>query len=95
MKNIPLESDLTYLSEGRYTFTLRHISDRAKELPQPNFKDTGKALMAIRVKDANQTVERLKTPENASKHKGRYSETKPCHKWGKEDLSMVDTTVLI
>lgn len=92
MKNIVFESDLTYLSEGRYTFTLRHISDRAKELPQPNFKGTGLALMSIRVKDTNETVKSLKTAENKPR---KYVRTKDPLKWGKEDLSMVGTTVLI
>lgn len=91
----PKTPQLTYLSEGNKTFVLADVLDRPSCLPQPNFKGTGRALVRIIAKDTYNEFEGLKTAENKPNHKGRYSETKPCHKWGKEDLSMVGTTVII
>jgi len=86
---------LTTITEGRYTYVLADVLDRPQCLPQPNFKGRGMALVKIIVKDTPAEIEGLKTAEIKPKHKGRYSESKPCHKWGKEDLSNLGTTVIL
>lgn len=93
MKTPPI---YTYLSEGKYIFTLREVTDRPKEMPQANFKGTGKALVSIRQKDSQNAIEGQQGAEMKPKqHKGRYANEKPCMKWGKEDLSLVGTSTLI
>jgi len=88
----PKTPQLTYLSEGNKTFVLAEVVDRPSSIPQPNFKGTGRALVRIIVKHTSDTIECLKTAENKPR---KYVRTKSTIKWGKEDLSMIGTTVII
>ena len=84
---------ISTISNGKYTFILTEVNDRPKEMPQPNFLGTGKALVAIKVnsateaKECHQEVENSLNPRNANH--------KPYIRWGKEDLSNVGTTTII
>lgn len=84
---------ISTITNGKYTFILTEVNDRPKELEQPNFLGTGKALVAIKVncatevKECHQEAEKSLNPRNKN-HKSYL-------KWGKEDLSNVGTTTII
>lgn len=78
----PRTQNFTYLKEGKYTFVLTDVENRSKEMPEPNFKGTGKALMAIMV-------------DCEAKHDGRRTEAKKNHRWSVVDESLIGTCKII
>lgn len=78
----PRNQNYTYLTIGKYTFVLTDVDNRANELPQPDFRGTGRALVAIEVKD------------QAKEIKGRRGVEKT-HHWSRVDKSLIGTSTLI